>query len=149
MKNEENNYTCTLKSRCKYEPFFHIIKVVTLLNGETTDCRVKTASFPLTQFIAVKNYQNKDLSQLRNRVRHHEPKSALPQGVPAPGVPVPGVPPPGVPAPGVSAPGVPAPGVPPLLRPQRPCPILMCDRMFDSNIAFDNHMEIQHNIFTS
>ena len=58
MKNEENNYTCTLKSRCKYEPFFHIIKVVTLLNGETTDCRVKTASFPLTQFIAVKNYQN-------------------------------------------------------------------------------------------
>ena len=112
MENEENNYTCTLKSRYKYEPFFHIIKVVTFLNDEIKDFRVKTASFPLTQFIAVKNYENKELNQLRNRVRHHEPKSALPQGVPPPGIPAPGVPAPGVPAPGVPASGVPPPGIP-------------------------------------
>ena len=109
--NEGNNYTYTLKSRYKYEPLFHIMKVVTFLNGKTKDYRVKMASFPSTQFIAVRQYQNEELNQLRTRVRHHEPKSALPQGVPPPGVPPPGVPHQEVPRPGVPRPGVPPPGV--------------------------------------
>ena len=111
-ENEGNSYTCTLKTRYKYEPRIHIMKVVRLMNGEINESRVKTASFPFTQFITVKHYRNKELNQLRNRVRHHEPKSDLPQGVPPPGVNAPGVPTPGVPHLGVPPPGVPAPGVP-------------------------------------
>ena len=47
----ENKSKIMLNSLHKYEPKLHIVKVVTLPNGEKEDCLMKMVSFPMYELI--------------------------------------------------------------------------------------------------
>ena len=47
----ENKNKIMLNSLHKYEPKLHIVKVVTLSNGEKEDCLMKMVSFPMYELI--------------------------------------------------------------------------------------------------
>ena len=47
----ENKNKIMLNSLHKYEPKLHIVKVVTLRNGEKEDCLMKMVSFPMYELI--------------------------------------------------------------------------------------------------
>ena len=47
----ENKNKIMLNSLHKYEPKLHIVKVVTLTNGEKEDCLMKMVSFPMYELI--------------------------------------------------------------------------------------------------
>ena len=47
----ENKNKIMLNSLHKYEPKLHIVKVVTLPNGEKEDCLMKMVSFPMYELI--------------------------------------------------------------------------------------------------
>ena len=57
----ENKNKIMLNSLHKYEPKLHIVKVVTLPNGEKEDCLMKMVSFPMyeliTCFYEFRNYK--------------------------------------------------------------------------------------------